>query len=140
MLKERGGPLTEREALEVIQKAGEALTVVHHEGLLHRDIKPDNLMFTEDGRTVLIDFGSARAFAAEARRMTAMVTQGYAPLEPSGSQRQFGIFTDVYAPVAATLYHLFNEIPVSATDRAAGVELVNSPDQPVGQRGGGGCG
>ena len=124
-LVEERGPLPEAEAIGYIRRVGEALIVVHEASLLHRDLKPDNIMLTGDGEVVLIDFGTARAFAAgKTGRMTTMVTPGYAPLEQYGQSVRFGPFTDVYA-LAATLYHvLTGQMPAPATDRASGVDLV----------------
>ena len=124
-LVEERGPLPEVEAIGYIRRVGEALLVVHEAGLLHRDLKPDNVMLTGDDEIVLIDFGTARAFAAgKTGRMTTMVTPGYAPLEQYGQSARFGPFTDVYA-LAATLYHvLTGQMPAPATDRASGVDLV----------------
>jgi len=124
-LVEDRGPLPEHEAIGYIGHVGEALIVVHEASLLHRDLKPDNIMLTGDGEVVLIDFGTARAFAAgKTGRMTTMVTPGYAPLEQYGQSVRFGPFTDVYA-LAATLYHvLTGQMPAPATDRASGVSLV----------------
>jgi len=121
---ERCGPLPEAKALSIIVGVGEALGAVHDAGLFHRDLKPENLMLTPEGRAVLIDFGTAREFAAgSTRRMTAMLTPGYAPLEQYSQQARFGTFTDVYA-LAGTLYHaLTGQLPVAALDRVQGVEL-----------------
>ncbi len=128
VLEERG-PLPEDEALNDIIRVGQALDVVHTANLLHRDLKPDNLMRTVDGEVVLIDFGTARTFAADKTgRMTTMLTPGYAPLEQYGQQVRFGPFTDVYA-LGATLYHLLtSQMPAAATDRATGV-ILKSPRQ-----------
>lgn len=62
-LVENRGFLAEAEALHYIQQIGEALTIVHNNGLLHRDIKPHNIM-VRSGKleAVLIDFGIAREF------------------------------------------------------------------------------
>jgi serine/threonine protein kinase len=124
LLQERGGRLSEAEALKHIRAVGEALEVVHQAGLLHRDIKPDNAMVCEDGRVVLVDFGTAREYAAgKTHRHSVTLTPGYAPLEQYAQAARRGPFTDVYA-LAATLYHLLGgEPPMPATDRAAGVEL-----------------
>ena len=54
-------PLTEQEALRYVAQIAAALQVVHHAGLLHRDLKPPNVMLRENGDVALIDFGLARA-------------------------------------------------------------------------------
>jgi len=124
LVEERGGALGEQEAVGYILKVCEALDVVHKAGYLHRDIKPDNIIVCEDGRVVLIDFGAARAhMAGKTGRMTVILTPGYAPLEQYAEQAKWGAYTDIYA-LGATLYFLLTgEVPVSAPDRAIGVEL-----------------
>jgi serine/threonine protein kinase len=52
--------LKEEEALQILAQLGDALHLVHEKGFVHRDIKPDNVMFREDGSAVLTDFGIAR--------------------------------------------------------------------------------
>lgn len=54
------GKLPSAEALGVIKKISEALAYAHSRGIIHRDIKPDNIMFRPDGTPVLVDFGIAR--------------------------------------------------------------------------------
>ena len=126
---EEKGSIPEKAAVGHIKSVAQALEQVHAAGLIHRDIKPDNICVTTDGRTVLIDFGTARAFAAgKTVRQTAMLTPGYAPLEQYGQQARFGSFSDVYA-LGATLYHcLTGRMPAPATDRVSGVD-VPPPDQ-----------
>ena len=123
-LVEDRGPLPEHEAVDYIRRVGEALEVVHRASLLHRDLKPDNIMRTDAGDVELIDFGTARTFAAgKTGRMTTMVTPGYAPLEQYGQGVRFGPYTDVYA-LGATLYHILTgQMPAPATDRATGVDV-----------------
>lgn len=123
-LVEERGAIPEREATAYIREAGKALAVVHRSGVLHRDVKPENIIVTDDGRVVLLDFGSARGFAAgKTRRMTALLTPGYAPLEQYAELAQRGPYTDVYALGATFYYLLTGEMPVQATDRATGIEL-----------------
>ncbi len=124
LLKQHQGKLPEAKALKHIAQVGEALEILHQAQFLHRDIKPDNIMLAEDGRVVLIDFGAARDFTSNSTtRYTTMLTPGYAPLEQYGRALKYGAFTDIYA-LGSTLYHLLTgDAPVSAIERAAGVEL-----------------
>jgi serine/threonine protein kinase len=124
VLGERGGVLGEQEAVGYILKVCEALEVVHRAGYLHRDIKPENIIICDDGRVVLVDFGAAREYVAgKTGRMSVILTPGYAPLEQYAEKARRGAYTDIYA-LGATLYHLLTGlVPVSAPDRATGVEL-----------------
>jgi serine/threonine-protein kinase len=127
-LQEKGA-LPEAEATQILRQIGEALKAVHGTGLLHRDLKPDNIFLAKDGRAILIDFGTAREFAVDkTRAMTRELTPGYAPLEQYSQQARFGPYTDVYA-LGATIYHcLTGDAPPSSLDRATGVE-IKPPEQ-----------
>jgi len=118
-LKDRGA-LPEAEALRYIQQIGEALMVVHDKGLLHRDLKPQNIMVrsTQD-EAVLIDFGIAREFIPDLTKThTKHGTFGFAPVEQYDERAHRGEFTDVYA-LAATLANLVSgRIPQPSFNRA----------------------
>lgn len=124
-LRARRGPLTEPEALEVAGHVAAALAAVHRAGVLHRDVSPANLIRTDDGRTVLIDFGLARPFAPDhTTMMTRIVTPGYAPPEQHDGTGRFSARADVYA-LGATLHRLLSgHTPPPASDRRAGETLV----------------
>jgi formylglycine-generating enzyme required for sulfatase activity/predicted Ser/Thr protein kinase len=104
--------LTEQQALGYIEQVGTALVYVHQEGILHRDIKPHNIMLRAGNReAVLIDFGLARGFIdGRTLSMTNSLTPAYAPIEQYERHGHFGAYTDVYA-LAATLYHLLTGTP-----------------------------
>mgnify|MGYP000108321578 CR=1 FL=1 len=126
LLKDRGGVMDEKEAIGYIIQVARALEAVHQAGYLHRDIKPDNIIVTRDGRAVLVDFGAARQFIAQrtTKTMNLVLTPGYAPLEQYSSKTSLGPPLDIYA-LGATLYHLLTgQVPPSALDRAQGVNLV----------------
>jgi len=56
----RHGPLSENEAREIGQQLSAALALAHQHGILHRDIKPQNIMLNRDGQAIITDFGSAK--------------------------------------------------------------------------------
>ncbi|UKO96059.1 serine/threonine-protein kinase [Nostoc sp. UHCC 0870] len=122
---ENQGVLSEAEALGYIQQIGEALTVVHNNGLLHRDVKPQNIML-RSGKTeaVLIDFGIAREFSHNLTQThTGMLSDGFAPIEQYDKRTKRGAYTDVYA-LAATLYSILTgEVPTIAPIRAINTSL-----------------
>jgi serine/threonine protein kinase len=119
-----GKPISENDAVRYVEEVGAALRIVHAAGMLHRDLKPGNIMLSKTGQAVLIDFGTARQFAkGVTSRMTATLTEGYAPLEQYGNQARFGPCTDIYS-LGASLYELLTgQLPIQATDRAMGVAL-----------------
>ncbi len=112
-------PLSETIALHYIRQVGDALKVVHRNGLLHRDVKPQNLILRQGtDQIVLIDFGIAREFSpGQAQTHTSLVSPGYAPIEQYIQQEVRSPATDVYG-LAATLYTLLTaQIPVAAVLR-----------------------
>jgi serine/threonine-protein kinase len=67
---DRDGPLPARDAAEVTADIAEALYHAHQRGVIHRDVKPGNVLLARDGRTRLVDFGIAHSLAASAERLT----------------------------------------------------------------------
>jgi len=124
------GPLVEARVIIYLQQVGSALEQVHSRGLLHRDIKPGNIILTHEDRAVLIDFGAAREFVeGTTQRQTQIVTNGFAPPEQYALQARRGSFTDIYALAATAYYLLSAQIPVGSMDRLFGNELVDlSPE------------
>jgi serine/threonine protein kinase len=128
------GYLSETEALRYIDQIGQALECVHERKLLHRDVKPNNILLRRESKeAVLIDFGLAREFQpGKIRSMTAKKTEGYAPIEQYERRGDFGYYTDVYA-LAATLYSLLtNRVPIPANYRAE-EDVKLSPPQKFNQ-------
>ncbi len=112
-------PLSETTAIAYIRQVGEALKVVHNNGLLHRDVKPQNLILRQDNqKIILIDFGLSRNVSwGSVQTHTNFVSDGYAPIEQYLLKTKRTPATDIYG-LAATLYTLVTaQIPVAATLR-----------------------
>ncbi|HEY9619130.1 MAG TPA: protein kinase [Crinalium sp.] len=109
-------PLPEALALHYIRQVAEAVRAIHHTGLLHRDVKPQNVILREGTQqVVLIDFGIAREFTpGQTQTHTRIASDGYAPIEQYLPQAKRTSAIDVYG-LAATLYTLLTaQIPVAA--------------------------
>ena len=118
------GPVPLAEALPLIEFAGEALRAVHEAGYVHRDVKPENIIASDDGRVVLLDFGAARTFLPGDEDEDRLLTPGYAPPEQYRADARLGPAADIYA-LGATAYHLLTgRPPPPAPDREAGLKLV----------------
>ena len=120
--------LPEKEALAYICQIGEALIEVHRQGLLHRDVKPDNIMVRAGkNEVVLIDFGLAQGF--DHPLTTKWRDNNFTPPELNSTKRERGAYTDVYS-LAATLYVLLTgQLPISALDRKLNNQELTPPKQ-----------
>ena len=115
---EQNGPLPYQDAVNYIAQVADAVGYIHERHILHRDIKPDNIMITPGYNAVLIDFGSAREFEEDKTQVqTTMLTHGYAPTEQYTRNSRKGSYTDIYA-IGATLYYILTgKVPVEAAAR-----------------------
>ena len=126
---ERLGQLPAGGVVRVADEVCDALDTMHRTNLLHRDVKPANILLAHDGRAVLIDFGSAREFeSSKTQTHTRLVTLNYAAPEQFSQTARFGPYTDLFC-LGATLYHaLTGAPPTSAMDRLqAGDQTVTLP-------------
>lgn len=116
----RRGPLPISDALAIFEQILEILDQLHAKNVLHRDLKPTNILLDKDGLVHVIDFGSAREWHADAlTNHTIFYTPGFAPPEQTAERAKRGPATDIYA-VCATMYVLLTgTTPPSAADRAA---------------------
>ena len=104
--------------VELLVPLIEALDEIHSQGLIHRDISPDNIMVLPDGRIKLMDFGAARDYTEFGEKSLSIVLKpGYAPPEQYQTHGVQGPWTDIYA-LCATMYKcITGENPPDAIDR-----------------------
>ncbi|WP_155371537.1 protein kinase domain-containing protein [Catellatospora vulcania] len=128
-LVRRVGPLEPARAMRLLAQAADAIHAAHLQGIVHRDVKPANLLLRPDGRLALTDFGIARIVAAD--RLTAageiFGTASYlAPEQVTGSD--IGPATDVYA-LGVVAYEMLTQRRPFAGDTpfAVAIQHVNEP-------------
>lgn len=119
-LKENGGKLSFRETSRLLSPVFDALERVHGQGIVHRDVSPDNIFLCGSGAVKLIDFGAARASLQErSRSIDVILKRGYAPEEQYRSHGKQGPWTDIYA-LGCTFYHcITGRVPPESTQRLA---------------------
>jgi len=118
VLRERGRPFSEREALDIVIQIADALAHAHSRGFIHRDVKPKNIMLTPSGVAKLADMGLARqasdAEAAMAEAGKAFGTPYYISPEQIRGERTIDFRADIYS-LGATLYQMVtNRVPFEA--------------------------
>lgn len=122
-LKEKGR-LSVEEAKEILHPILIALKEIHAQGIMHRDIAPNNIYLLNDGRVKLYDFGASRyVSSSHSKSLSVIVKPGFAPAEQYSSRGEQGPWTDVYS-LAATFYNMITGIvPEDALDRIEKEEL-----------------
>ncbi len=115
-------------------KVLDAIGHVHRQGILHRDISPDNIIVSTNGEPILIDFGAARANSegTASRMLSALrvVKDGYSPQEFYLAGSEQGPSCDLYS-LAASFYHIItDELPPDSQSRLTSF-AENSPDPYV---------
>ena len=99
--------ITWKETLSIAKPVIKSLGILHKNGIIHRDISPDNIMMDPDGQITLIDFGAARDFNNADKSVIIELKHGFAPPEQYQTSGNQGPWTDVYA-LCATLYYLIS--------------------------------
>ena len=111
-------------AVKITEEIADALSKLHKQGIIHRDISPDNIFLCSNGKIKLIDFGAARFSLDENKKLTIILKHGFAPPEQYEWINKQGAWTDVYA-LGATLYFvLTGKKPMRSTDRKINDTLI----------------
>jgi ribose transport system substrate-binding protein len=129
MLDKRG-PLPETKVLAWAGQVCDALEYLHRQNVIHRDIKPQNIIVTTAGQAMLVDFGISKVYDPQLQTTTGAraVTSGYSPWEQY-SAGHTDARSDVYA-LGATLYTLLTgQVPPPSVDLLGGSVLLTLPRQ-----------
>ncbi|MCM1286993.1 MAG: extracellular solute-binding protein [Clostridium sp.] len=127
-LKQEGGTIDYEMAVEITMSIIDALRQIHREGIIHRDISPDNIFLCQGGKIKLIDFGAAR-FSDEEKEVTRSIIlkPGFAPPEQYQSKSKQGPWTDIYA-LSATLYRCITGV---LPDESVNRVVEDNLDTPI---------
>jgi len=109
---ETGGAQTLAEAVRLVSALLDAVGFLHEQGVIHRDLKPDNVMLSPDGQPIILDFGIAKQEAGErhTRTGTGMGTPAYMAPEQFTDAKRVDARTDLYA-VGLILHELLSGAP-----------------------------
>lgn len=123
------GVIQFRNLIEMMLPLLEALIEIHSQGLIHRDISPDNIMVQHNSKLKLMDFGAARDYTESGNKsLTVILKPGYAPPEQYQTHGVQGPWTDIYA-LCATIYKCLTGItPPDAIARVMD-DKFKKPDQ-----------
>lgn len=130
--KKCGGRLQPDFLFPLLKDVLKALNEVHKTGIIHRDISPDNMMMTMDGKVKLIDFGAAKRYG-NGQEAAVLLKHGYAPIEQYDKNGNQGPWTDIYS-ICASIYYLLTGIKIPrATEREQRdtVSLLQAQGVPI---------
>lgn len=141
-IKQKGGKLSFEETQKFLVPVMDALGAVHEKGIVHRDVAPDNIYLTKDGKVKLIDFGAARqSLGDKSQSLDVVLKHGFAPKEQYSRRGRQGPYTDVYALGATYYFTLTGKRPPDSLERidedsivlpsALGVKLPKQAEEAI---------
>ena len=123
-LMRQGKAMGEKECVELLRPVMQDLEKAHARGIVHRDIKPDNIMLTPQETPVLLDLGAAKDLGGGSGQSSFVVaSQGFSPLEQYTRAGEIGAWTDVYALCATIVWCVSGKLLPTPMDRLYGEPL-----------------
>lgn len=111
-------PLTWNEMAPILFDVLNTMEQVHRRGMIHRDLSPDNLMLSPDGRVLILDLGAAKDLGRSDGASSMIVAKnGFTPLEQYAQRGSAAPAGDIYSLAATIYYALTGQAPPSAIDR-----------------------
>jgi eukaryotic-like serine/threonine-protein kinase len=128
------GPVPYRQSAEIVAHVAEALDYAHREGIIHRDVKPANILFDSEDRPCLADFGLAKSAATDATLTIDGARTGtpafMSPEQIAGDNRRVDARSDIYS-LGVVLYELLTgQLPFLGRGRMLEIEVLNDEPRP----------
>lgn len=133
---QRGGAMDQDRAIHIITQTARALDHAHKQGLVHRDVKPDNIMLTEGGVAKLCDLGLAKDVSrasGSTEKGATMGTPNYISPEQARGEETIDIRSDIYS-LGATFYHMVTGTPPFEGPNPTVIMVKHVSEPPISPR------
>ncbi|WP_238008620.1 protein kinase [Dactylosporangium sp. AC04546] len=126
----RDGTLPVDDTLDIVAQAADALQAAHSRGIIHRDVKPNNLLVNENGGVTLVDFGVARSEAVTSvTKVSAVIGTALYMSPEQASGKPVSPSTDIYA-LGAVAYHCLTGSPPFTGSSPLEIAIKHLQDEP----------
>ena len=124
------GILSAMETMAIVAQAADALQAAHANGIIHRDVKPSNLLVDDEGAVTLVDFGVARsAQVTSVTKVSAVIGTALYMSPEQASGKPIGPATDIYA-LGAVAYHCLTGSPPFTGNSPLEIAIKHLQDEP----------
>ena len=119
--------LSEKQACLFFQELIDALTYLHSQNIVHRDVKPENILLENFGKSMtckLIDFGISRTYTLDKLISTPCGTASYAPPEMHRGEEYYGLLSDVWSAGVLLYAMVFGYLPFCEEDEDTNIDNI----------------